>query len=95
MQIASGAGILSLIASVFLTYQWLTTERWIMGYGYLAWILGFGITGVVLLLVTKKEWRQRRFGSCLLQMIIILVVFLVLLYGVAIYQMLPVLRGWQ
>lgn len=87
--------MLFLIASVFLTYQWLRTERWIMGYDYLAWILGFGITGIVLLLVTRREWKQKRFGSCLLQMIIILVVFLVLLYGVAIYQIASVLRGWQ
>jgi hypothetical protein len=95
MQIALGAGMLFLIASVFLTYLWLTTERWIMGYDYLAWILGFWVTGIVLLLITRRGWRQKRFGSHLLRMIIFLVVCFVLLYGVAIYQIASVLRGWQ
>jgi ribosomal-protein-alanine N-acetyltransferase len=95
MQIGAGAGMLLLTASVFLTYHWLRTERWIMGYDFLAWIVGFGIAGLVLLYVTRGEWRKQRIGSFLLQFVVILVTFLLLLYGVTIYRTLFVLRGWQ
>jgi peptidoglycan/LPS O-acetylase OafA/YrhL len=95
MQIGAGAGMLLFAASVFLTYHWLRTDRWIMGYDFLAWIFGFGVTGLALLYVTRREWRRRRIGSFLLQLIVILVTFLLLLYGVTIYRTLFVLRGWQ
>ena len=95
MQVGAGAGMLLLTASVFLTYHWLRTERWVMGYDFLAWIIGFAVTGLVLLFVTRSEWRKRRIGPCLLQLIVILATFLVLLYGVAIYRAVFVLRGWQ
>lgn len=66
-----------------------------MGYDFLAWIIGFAVTGLVLLFVTRSEWRKRRIGSCLLQLIVILATFLALLYGVTIYRTVFVLRGWQ
>ena len=95
--------MLLLTASVFLTYHWLRTERWVMGYDFLAWIIGFAVTGLVLLFVTRSEWRKSGPGvrltlqqrPCLLQLIVILATFLVLLYGVAIYRAVFVLRGWQ
>jgi ribosomal-protein-alanine N-acetyltransferase len=94
-QVGAGAGMLLLTASVFLTYHWLRTERWIMGYDFLAWIVGLGATGLVLLYVTRGEWRRRRIDSRLLQLIVILATFLLLLYGVTIYRTVFVLRGWQ
>jgi ribosomal-protein-alanine N-acetyltransferase len=94
-QVGAGAGMLLLTASLFLTYHWLRTERWIMGYDFLAWIIGFGVAGLVLLYVTRGEWRTRRIGSLLLQLIVILVTFLLLLYGVTIYRTVFVFRGWQ
>jgi hypothetical protein len=78
--------MLLLTASVFLTYLWLRTERWVMGHDFLAWIIGFGVTGLVVLYVTTGEWRKRRIGSLLLQFIVILV---------TCYRTVFVLRGWQ
>ncbi len=66
-----------------------------MGYDYLAWILGFVATGVVLLFVTRREWRDTGSGPRLLRVIVILVGFLALLYGMTIYRRLFLLRGWQ
>ena len=54
------AGVVLVVASLFLAYTWLTVERWAMGYEYLAWIFGFGIAGVILLLVT---WKQKHLIS--------------------------------
>ena len=45
-----------MITDLYLTYFWFTVERWVMGYGYLMWILGLGIVGVALLFVA---WRKK------------------------------------
>ncbi len=94
MQVASGLGVLLVAASAWLAYLWIGTERWILGYEYLAWILGFGVAGVVLIWVTREVWRDRPVRASLFQIIVILVSFLALLYGIFVWPMLPLLRGW-
>lgn len=72
-------GIILLLASAFLAYEWFTTDRWAMGYGYLKWILGFACAGGILVFWGRKSWKQKRLGSRLLGPLAIVVAFVVTL----------------
>jgi len=59
--VACAIGIALLITAAFLAWTWLTSERWAMGYEYLAWIFGLGSVGLISLcgaVVIGNKWRR-------------------------------------